>query len=148
MTTRPLSPRAVAWLVVMTLAVVGCSGGGQSVFDLEVGNCFDDTEGSGPISSVPAVDCAEPHDNEVFAVLDYTDAETYPGTEAMREAARDLCIEQFDAYVGLPYLDSALEVFAITPTEGSWDSGDREVVCSLYNADLSNLTGSMRGAER
>jgi hypothetical protein len=121
--------------------------GGGTVFTLEVGTCFDDSEES-QISEVPEVDCSEPHDNEVFAVFDYTETDTYPGSDPMADAAKALCIDEFDSYVGMTYLDSALEVFPITPTQGSWDNGDREVICALYNLDLSKLTGSMQGAAR
>jgi hypothetical protein len=59
-----------------------------------------------------------------------------------------LCVAEFEAYVGLSYVESELNVFPITPTEGSWATGDREIVCALYNLDLSKLTGSMEGAAR
>jgi hypothetical protein len=40
-------------------------------------------------------------------------------------------------------------VFPIFPTEASWnEDDDREIICALYNADLSKLTGSMEGAAR
>jgi hypothetical protein len=128
------------------LLIAGC-GGSQSVFSLTVGTCFDDQD-NGPISSVPEVDCAEPHDNEVFALIDYTATDEFPGTSQINDIGRQLCLEQFEAFVGIDYQDSALEVFPITPTEGSWADGDREIICALYNLDLSKLTGSMRGAAR
>ena len=131
-------------LLLASLLVSGCGG---DVFTLDVGTCFDDTDETA-ISSVPEVDCSDPHDNEVFAVLDYTESDTYPGSEAMNDAAQDLCIDAFEEYVGLPYEESELEVFPITPTEGSWDSGDREIICALYNLDFSKLIGSMQGAAR
>jgi hypothetical protein len=112
-----------------------------------VGTCFDDTDET-EVSSVPEVDCSEPHDNEVFAVFDYTASDTFPGSSAMNDAAQELCVAEFEAYVGLSYPESALEVFPITPTQGSWDNGDREIICALYNLDLSKLTGSMQGAAR
>ena len=64
----------------------------------------------------------------------------------MNAAATDLCIARFEDYVGVAYTDSPLEVFTIIPTEASWESGDREVICSLYNSDFTKLTGSMRGS--
>ena len=131
-------------LLAAALVVAACGG---EVFTLDVGTCFDDTEET-QVSSVPEVDCSEPHDNEVFAVFDYTDSDTFPGSPAMTDAARALCLEQFEDYVGLSYEESALEVFPITPTEGSWDKGDREIICALYTFDLSKLTGSMQGAAR
>jgi hypothetical protein len=38
-------------------------------------------------------------------------------------------------------------VFPITPSEGTWGEGDREIICSLYEAD-KKITGSARGARR
>jgi len=140
--------KRMSGLLLTAALAVAC--GGQSVFSLEVGTCFND-EGTGPdeISSVPEVDCSEPHDNEVFALIDYTESDVYPGTAEMTEIGTNVCIEQFDAYVGIAYLESELEVFAITPSESSWnDSNDREVICALYNLDLSKMTGSMQGAAR
>jgi hypothetical protein len=131
----------------LPVLLVAACGGGQSVFTLEVGTCFDD-QGEGQISSVPAVDCAEAHDNEVFALIDYAQGESFPGDSAIMDAGRRLCIEQFEPFVGTDYQDSVLEVFAITPTEQSWEDGDREIICALYNMDLSKLTGSMRGTAR
>ncbi len=136
--------KRIASLVVLALLAGACGG----VFTLEVGTCFDDQE-STEISSVPEVDCSEPHDNEVFALIDYTATDVYPGTAEMNQIGSELCIEQFDEYVGIAYLESALDVFSITPTQSSWDDDDdREIICALYNLDLSKLTGSMEGAAR
>ncbi|HEX9762571.1 MAG TPA: septum formation family protein, partial [Acidimicrobiia bacterium] len=99
---------------MIAMIAVGCGGGGQSVFEMEVGMCFDDVDVD-EVTSVPTVDCSEPHDNEVFDIFDYTEAE-YPGQDAMNDAAQQLCIDGFEAYVGITYQESELEVFAITPT--------------------------------
>jgi hypothetical protein len=138
--------RKLACLLAIVLVVVGC--GRQSVFSLPVGTCFDDQE-DGEISSVPEVDCAQPHDNEVFALINSTETDTYPGAEQMSTISDELCIAQFEGYVGLDYQSSELAVFPIFPTEASWnEDDDREIICALYNADLSKLTGSMEGAAR
>ncbi|CAN5809917.1 hypothetical protein BH18ACT6_BH18ACT6_06750 [soil metagenome] len=132
--------------VVLFALFIAC-GGGQSVFSLPVGTCFDDQSGD-EISSVPEVECSEPHDNEVFALIDYTETDVYPGPEEISDIGTNVCVEQFEAYVGIDYLSSALEVFSIYPSEDSWADGDRELICVLYNVDLSKLTGSMEGAAR
>ena len=50
----------------------------------------------------------------------------------MNDIGTDLCIDQFEGYVGLDYNSSELAVFSIYPTEGSWADGDREIdLCSL-----------------
>lgn len=130
------------------ILIAACGGGGQDVFSIDVGTCFDDQEEEF-VTSVPEVDCAQPHDNEVFALITYDESDVYPGRDQMNERGRELCIEQFETYVGLPYAESDLEVFPITPSEDSWNNrDDREIVCALYALDFSKLTGSMRGAER
>ncbi|HJU52771.1 MAG TPA: septum formation family protein [Acidimicrobiia bacterium] len=135
-------------LAFASAAIVVLACGQQSVFSLPVGTCFDD-QADGEISSVPEVDCSQPHDNEVFALIEYTEADTYPGTDQMSAISDELCRAQFEGYVGLDYESSALAVFPIFPTEESWnDDDDREIICALYNADLSKLTGSMEGAAR
>jgi hypothetical protein len=131
--------------VLVAALLVAC---GSRVFSIDVGTCFDDTEAE-QVSSVPEVDCSEPHDNEVFALLNYTESDSYPGQDTLNETGKELCIVQFDAYVGLSYPESELEVFPITPSEDSWnESNDREIICALYALDFSKLTGSMRGAAR
>ena len=137
--------RRLALGTALVLLVFACGGG--DVFTLPVGTCFDD-QPDGQISSVPEVDCAEPHDNEVFALIDYTETEDFPGPEAMHDLARGLCIDEFAEYVGVAYEASVLEVFPITPTADSWAGGDREIICNLFNADFSKLTGTMEGAAR
>jgi hypothetical protein len=136
--------RLLGSLIVVALTVTAC--GSASVFDLSVGDCFDDPAAGGEISSVDAVDCAEPHDNEVYALYDY-DGDSYPGVDAMGAAADEGCEARFEDYVGIAYLDSELFYTHLTPTQESWDDGDREIVCVLYEPN-TKLEGSMEGAAR
>jgi hypothetical protein len=123
--------------------------GDESVFSMEVGLCFDDEDTSATeVSSVPDVPCDEPHDNEVYATAQYTETDTYPGDEAMQSAGSEVCLAEFEGYVGKSYDESELDYFPITPTQGSWDNGDREIVCALYAVSLEKLTGSMQGSGR
>lgn len=67
----------------MTLGLAGCgSGGGTPVSDLAPGDCFDDPPASASISEIKLVDCAEPHDNEVFADL-AIEQTVYPGEDVI-----------------------------------------------------------------
>jgi hypothetical protein len=116
----------------------------KSVFDLEDGDCWDDPETtSDQVNEVEVLPCSEPHDNEIYHVFDLADGD-FDAT-AVEEGARSGCLDEFDAFVGLPYADSELDVFAIWPTEESWAEGDREVLCSVYAIDLRKLVGSMEG---
>ncbi len=128
--------------------------GPLSVFAMRVGDCFDDPDElvSGEtleLDEVLAVPCAEPHDNEVFALFDLPDGESapYPGDDFAYSLAFAECLERFHGYVGVAYRDSVLEVDPFTPTARSWqDRDDREIVCFLYNPDFRPLIGSKRGA--
>ena len=128
------------------LFVVACSSEGD-VFSLEVGACFDDPDSLEQVSEVPVVDCAEPHDNEVYATFDLPDGD-FPGIEQVQTAASDGCLgDRFESYVGTPYPESAIFASALWPTEQSWSAGDREVVCFLFEPE-QKLIGSQRNAGR
>lgn len=122
--------------------------GDASVFDLQVGDCFnDEAVATEVVTQVPVVPCSEPHDNEVFFEFSMTDA-VFPGNEQAVAAGGLRCVDEFATYVGVAYADSELDLFPITPTADSWSNGDRVVYCALYAVDLSKLTGTMRGANR
>jgi hypothetical protein len=131
---------------VMALAL-GCAG---TVHSLDVGKCFDDWEGasegvSQEVSDVPIVDCAEPHDNEVYSVSDMPTG-SFPGDSAVQEWASTRCEETFDGYVGKAYVDSRLDFGALFPTKDSWAQGDTKVICFLWDIEYLKLTGSMQGS--
>lgn len=136
----------------------------KTVDDIAVGHCMDvpeDTE----FSTFDPIDCAQPHDLEVFAVIDmstvsseFSVGATYPGDDTLYYAAIDECIAQpFESYVGAPYdsieySDAVLWVDAFTPTLAGWnDYDDREVQCVLLELDASTgdiikSTGSYKGS--
>ena len=140
--------RLVFSLLALALAATAC-GDDTSVFELGVGDCFNDQEDltQTEVSNVETVDCSEPHDNEIYYEYSMTEA-IFPGNASALETSSLRCLDQFDAFVGADYLDSDLDLFPITPTAQSWAEGDRVVYCALYALDLSRLTGSMRGSRR
>ncbi|MDH3431115.1 MAG: septum formation family protein [Gammaproteobacteria bacterium] len=120
-------------------------GGNVDAFSMQIGDCFDDAGLSDEVSSLPGVPCSEPHDNEVYAVFDLT-IETYPDDEALWELANQSCIERFEAFVGIDYDSSSLDVSTMYPTLESWKQDDREVVCAVYDLNANKLTGSVQGS--
>ena len=133
--------------LALALLLSACSQG--NVFELGVGDCFDDPDAAEEaVSDVAVVDCDEPHDNEVYEVFALADGD-FPGDEAVREQADQGCVAAFDAFVGTPYLDSELDYAWLVPTQESWDQGDdRTVVCVVYDLSLEPLTGTARGIGR
>ncbi|MFW6775592.1 septum formation family protein [Nocardioides sp. CPCC 205120] len=120
--------------------------GNADAFSLQVGDCFDETEDE-EFSEVPAVPCAESHDNEIYEQFDLEDGD-WPGVEAVQTAADDRCGAAFEPFVGFPYEDSEIDFFSMTPTEGSWDEADdRTVQCVAF--DLGGpVEGTLEGAAR
>lgn len=132
-------------VVAYALALAACSTG--SVFSLEMGSCFNDQVAE-EVFDVPIVECSEPHDNEVYLLIDYTESDTFPGDAAMESWTIDRCLEAFEPFVGVTYESSELDAGYLYPTTESWDNGDRESVCFVYELDLSLVTGSLRGVAR
>jgi hypothetical protein len=126
------------------------------VYTPAVGQCFDrrqleerPTSGPQQTDIVLILDCALPHENEVFDVLEQPDAGSdYPGEPAMQAFARANCTTNFAAFVGQNYETSALEVGYYLPSSNEWDSGARRLGCYVYDVNGEKLVGSVRGSGR
>lgn len=137
------------WPIIPILAALLLSAcGTTSVFELKKGDCFNKPSDE-VVSDVASVPCAELHDYEIFAAIDYEAAseEAFPGTVDIEAFVNVECAALFEPFVGTSYTDSVLFIYYLAPTEESWDSGDREVLCALYHPD-EQLTGSMEGSNR
>ncbi|HEV2071663.1 MAG TPA: DUF5684 domain-containing protein, partial [Acidimicrobiales bacterium] len=112
---------------------------------LRVGDCFDDPrDPSGPVDSVNAVPCDQPHDNETSDTFDLPDG-PFPGDAETDSLASQGCLASFETYVGVTYPESELEVAYVTPTEEAWDSGARKVICFVYQPTGEKLTVPVGG---
>ncbi len=146
------------FIVLAVLAVIGVGvfsllDSSKTVDDIAVGDCLDIPE-EDVFSTIDTIECTEPHDLEVFALVDLSDVSiefssvsAYPGDTAVYDAAFDACWDEFEFYVGVPYEDSVLYMDAFTPTLEGWDEqGDRIVNCVLYevNAEATELIKSSR----
>ena len=122
-------------------------GGNVDAFNIRVGDCFDDTSSllGEEVTSLPAVPCTEPHDNEVYAVFDVSVSD-YPGADQMSVMAFDACKQRFQHFVGKEYDSSTLDIMTLHPSSESWRvQNDREVVCALYDMEGNKVTGSAKG---
>lgn len=118
--------------------------GEADVFSLQVGDCFDDPD-SGTIEDVAAVPCADSHDNEIYHSFEMEDGD-WPGDDAVQAAAAEGCDAEFEPFAGIAYDESLLDWAPITPTEGSWESGDdREILCTIYDTQ-GPVEGTLEGA--
>ena len=115
-------------------------------FEISVGDCVDTTAGSGEVTEVPVVPCSRPHVGEAYERLLMTGEGSFPGDEAVVEAARG-CEEPFLEFVGVALAGSQLQVTYFHPTEQSWTTGDREILC-IVSDPSGPVTGSLRNANR
>ncbi|MBT0993520.1 septum formation family protein [Cellulomonas sp. DKR-3] len=142
---------APLWIVVaVVMFVVGLAGDGPGS-SYAVGDCVqldgdagaDVDEGVAP--AMPSVPCAEPHDGEVYAAKDLP-AGPYPGLDQVQQQGDAYCASEFEAFVGVPYDESRLELFYVYPQQVGWLTGDREIACVVTDVDA--VTGTLRGAAR
>lgn len=140
-----------AFLGISTMAQRNDAGeitaaGAVDAFEVRVGDCFDDEAfESEDISEVPGVPCADPHDNEIFALWDV--AGEWPGDEAIEEMAYQGCYERFAEVIGKSYEESVIDYTVIYPSKGSWERlDDREVICVGYHMEFEKLTGTILGS--
>ena len=156
---------AIVALSVSGVALAGCSllpggtsssntstdttqdGTGDDVFSIKVGDCLNDGDASGEVSTVPIVQCSEPHDSEAYDAGNLDDGD-FPGQDAIDQAAEVLCGPSFTTFIGLDYGASVYDYSYYFPTEQSWAAGDREVLCAAYADDLSKITGTLKGINR
>ena len=118
------------------------------VIDLRVGDCFDlKDESADEIEDVTAVPCTTEHQYEVFYV-GAMDEGSYPTDDEFGSYVTKNCNPAFDAYIGKAYDDSDVYIYWQVPTDATWWSGDRTVLCAAYYPRIHRLTGSLRGAQQ
>ena len=118
--------------------------GKADVFTLAVGDCFNDQDAE-QIDSVQAIPCTDAHDYEAYFAFDVSDDETYPGADAITTVAEERCMTEFETFYGKNYSEAApLDFNYLSPTEGSWEGGDHEILCLIMGPDKT--TGSLAGA--
>ncbi|WP_110588986.1 septum formation family protein [Microbacterium suaedae] len=131
-------------------------GGTESVFDVQVGDCFLEPDTSGDeIFDIEVVPCAEPHDYEMYYEYTLDLGEEWPGDAAISDDALQRCDAEFEAFVGVPFQNSATLWFSYySPGEESWAAGDDVIQCVIYEASDENgqqvvqVEGSLEGAAR
>lgn len=106
---------------------------------IEAGDCFNEyryrDRAGFPQQITTIVGCDGPHDREAYHLTQYPadDDDPAPPEETLRRWAQSACLDEFEAFVGLEYVLSALEIGVVIPTFESWtDDGDRNVICFVY----------------
>lgn len=126
---------------------VPLTGEPRSVFELAVGDCFSLPQGDEAVLfDVLVAPCDEAHEHELYDAFSAGGAaDDFPGDDPINELWQDRCIGSFDAFAGIAYEDSRLDVGALVPTVESWAEGDREIACYVSDLFGDLLIGSMQG---
>ena len=125
--------------------VITESAEGADIFAIQVGDCAGDlTEGE--VQALDVIPCADPHGSEAYASFQIDDGD-FPGAEAIEAQGTEDCGAAFEEFIGLPYEESALLVTWLTPTTESWDGGDREILCFVYD-ETAETTGTLEDSNR
>ena len=148
--TRTLALTVSAAALAMTMSA--CSllsfGPRTSAFSMKVGQCVQLPTGDN-ITDLETTDCSALHDAEVFHLTQVTEDER-PSDSELEDMGGDACLAAFEGYVGIPYEESELDYTILYPSPGSWEEGDREIICFIISGDGTDtqLSGSMRGANK
>ena len=90
------------------------------------------------------VDCSTPHKYEMLGTGDST-ATTFAEADTTAEISK-ICEPLMNSYVGSPSKASSYKILGVTPSQESWDQGDRTFVCLAQNADKSPLNNSIKNS--
>jgi hypothetical protein len=131
-------------LALVVGGLMGCGSGGGTV--LKVGDCVNNVSSDDGENTV-VVDCAQAHDQEVFYTFDMPDGD-FPGYLEVGDAVQDECTSSFADYVGIPWEESKYTFDFTGPTEQTWESGERTIVCLLEDNSGLQITGSAQGTAR
>ncbi|MFC4562762.1 septum formation family protein [Nocardiopsis mangrovi] len=115
------------------------------VFDISVGDCLNDATVTDEVTEVPTIGCDQPHDSEVYHEFEST-ASSFDQA-AIDTEAEEGCQAAFEPFVGASWETSVFYFSWYAPTQESWDSGDREIDCLIYEEGVQN-TGTLEGSGR
>ena len=115
--------------------------------DLRAGDCFDEPQTEGDVSEVQHQPCDQPHDAEVFLVLQHPADSTaaYPVVSGFDDYVGENCVPAFATYTGRDFqTDTEYDLGYFRPTLTGWGEGDREFTCYITRADGAKLTAPVR----
>ncbi len=131
--------RLVTLITFAALLAAGCGAerddsgaiveeGDVGLFDARTGDCLNVPDGD-QVVGFEGIPCDQPHDAQVFAAFDL-DGSDYPGDNDVSEVSELGCIDRFEGFIGIDYMESQYYLTTIYPTEDTWNQqDDREVLC-------------------
>ena len=102
----------------------------QDVATLKAGDCTARIP-DGRVGDVPVIDCAQPHREEVYAVLTLPGSK-YPGDTEVENQANELCDDKLDSMLtDDAELPAGTDGYYLFPTRFLWATGDHSITCMI-----------------
>ena len=105
---------------------------GMCITDPYVGAETND-DGSYTIGNYEEIDCNQTHYGEIYAI-GYSSLTAFDSAALINEI-EDYCYTTFEPYVGIDYMESEFYYEYWYPSQETWDSGDRVLVCLVTTFD-------------
>ncbi len=118
------------WVVVLLAGIVFylfVGSGTVGANEVKAGDCLTELPASGLVLTVDTAPCGEPHEGEIFAVMNMPDGD-FPGQSAIEEY-QNKCAPELAKYSPEAASDPEVGLFVLYPSEDSWGEGDRTVTC-------------------
>ena len=112
------------------------------VTTLHPGECVRTVKGTS-IRNVPVVDCTIPHELQLVSLY-APQRTTYPGRPWLLKAGETGCAPLIRAAISPTA--PPLAMVPMIPSEDSWRSGNRRIMCFVTGRDSQNLSGSVLDA--
>lgn len=149
-----------AWAVVLALLIAASIGtqanrspsgaitskGQVSIFSLHVGDCFQSPSASRVaqgITEVTGTPCTTPHDAQVFAQFDATDA-SYPGAKALAKESATGCRARIATSLDKSKLTATMRAEYYYPQSLPWAEGKRTISCLVVDSTRDLTTSLLR----
>ena len=101
----------------------------RDVTTLKAGDCTEAVP-DGRVLDVPVIDCAKPHREEVYAVLNAVRSKTR--ARPVDNQANDMCNDKVDSMLkDDDELPAGTDIYYLTPTRFSWATGDHSLTCLI-----------------
>ena len=118
-----------------------------NITEVAVGDCLKDLGTASTIQDATHVDCSQTHEAEVYALKTIKNASpTVPGDVDL--AAEEFCRANYEAFVGVSYEVSKLEIITTYPLADSWKAGDRGITCLVGKPNYGTTKGSLKNSKQ
>ena len=118
--------------------------GKTDILSLRVGDCFQNPtvgQATVKVGQVTAVPCTTPHNAQVFAQFNATDA-TYPGAQALSAEAVKGCRARVATGVDKSKITATMTLHFVYPQASAWTEGKRTIRCLVVDS-TKDLTSSL-----